>query len=92
MLLRKNPRQVKSLGPLGVLMPEIIILKNQMDGLDTTKAETDVILNRFIELSLLLLKNTRTPSDTIRIITQVKDIRYCLKRIVDTKKSQSDIT
>lgn len=27
MLLRKNPRQVKSLGPLGELMSEIIILK-----------------------------------------------------------------
>ena len=92
MLLRKNPRQVKSLGPLGELMSEIIILKNQMDALDVSKAETDVVLNRFIELSLLLLKNTRTPSDTIKIITQVKDIRYRLKQLVDTKKSQSDIT
>ena len=92
MLMRKNPRRVKTLGPLGELMSEIIILKNQMDGLDVTKAETDVVLNRFIELSLLLLKNTRTPADTVRIITQVKDIRYCLKQMVDTKKSQSDIT
>ena len=92
MLMRKNPRQVKSLGPLGELMSEIIILKNQMDALDVSKAETDVILNRFIELSLLLLKNTRTPADTVRIITQVKDIRYRLKQMVDTKKSQSDIT
>ncbi len=92
MLMRKNPRQVKSLGPLGGLMSEIIILKNQMDALDVSKAETDVVLNQFIELSLLLLKNTRTPSDTIKIITQVKDIRYRLKQMVDTKKSQSDIT
>ena len=73
-------------------MSEIIILKNQMDALDVSKAETDVVLNQFIELSLLLLKNTRTPSDTIKIITQVKDIRYRLKQMVDTKKSQSDIT
>lgn len=92
MLMRKNPRQVKSLGPLGELMSEIIILKNQMDALDVSKAETDVVLNRFIELSLLLLKNTRTPAVTVRIITQVKDIRYRLKQMVDTKKSQSDIT
>ena len=92
MLMRKNPRQVKSLGPLGEMMSEIIILKNQMDALDVSKSETDVILNQFIELSLLLLKNTRTPSDTIKIITQVKDIRYRLKQMVDTKKSQSDIT
>ena len=63
-----------------------------MDALDVSKSETDVILNQFIELSLLLLKNTRTPSDTIKIITQVKDIRYRLKQMVDTKKSQSDIT
>ena len=92
MLMRKNPRRVKTLGPLGEMMSEIIILKNQMDALDVSKSETDVILNQFIELSLLLLKSTRTPAETVRIITQVKDIRYHLKQLVDTKKSQSDIT
>ena len=92
MLMRKNPRRVKTLGPLGEMMSEIIILKNQMDALDVSKSETDVILNQFIELSLLLHKSTRTPAETVRIITQVKDIRYHLKQLVDTKKSQSDIT
>ena len=92
MILRKNPSRVITLGPLGEMMSEIIILKNQMDALDVSKSETDVILNQFIELSLLLLKSTRTPAETVRIITQVKDIRYRLKQLVDTKKSQSDIT
>ena len=40
MLMRKNPRQVKSLGPLGEMMSEIIILKNQL--VDTKKSQSDI--------------------------------------------------
>ena len=44
-LLRKNPRQVKSLGPLGEMMSEIIILKNQnrlKQLVDTKKSQSDI--------------------------------------------------